>query len=211
VKQTLLVLTLAVISGFAQTRQAPVATITLYTQFQIEAPKSVTDGVRNELKSIMDPVGLHFDWRRLSPATSNEVSVELAVLTFKGRCDADNLISARGNPGALGWTHISDGVILPFSDIDCDRMRTFLQRDLLSFPAEQRNEKFGRAMARVVAHELYHILANTTKHGSCGVGRASYSVNELLGGVFQFERKESEALRATRVATTPEIAAGPMP
>ena len=177
-------------------RQAPVAApISLYTQFQQEPPQAVADALHDELESIMGPIGLRFEWRAITPGRTSEVSVELAVVTFKGRCDAANLLPNRTSPGALGWTHVSDGIILPFSDVDCDRIRTFVQRDLLSVAPEDREDAFGRAVARVLAHELYHIFANTSKHGSCGVGKAAYTVQELLSDEFQFEAKESEALR----------------
>jgi hypothetical protein len=204
-------LTLAVVTGYAQTRQAPIAPITpitLYAQFQQEPPAQVLSAIREELKAILDPIGFEFQWRSLSRASANEVSVELAVLSFKGRCDAGGLLPHRGNPGALGWTHVSDGVILPFSDVDCDRIRSFVQRDLLTFPQDHREQVLGRAIARVVAHELYHIFANTHKHGSCGVGKAAYSVFELLAENFNFEHKETQALRTGRTAQVIDVAGG---
>ncbi len=56
---------------------------------------------------------------------------------------------------------------------------------------------YGRAVGRVLAHELYHIFANTQHHGS-GVGKAAYTVDNLLGTVFQFDEKESAALLASK-------------
>ena len=110
------------------------------------------------------------------------------------------------NPGALGWTHVSDGTILPFSDIECDRIRGFIQKDLLAVRPEEREDAYGRAVARVVAHELYHIFANTSHHGSCGVGKSAYTVQELLSDDFQFEAKESMALRNSKARETLENA-----
>src|SRR5579872_1279483 len=173
--------------GFGETRQTTVAPITLYTQFQQQPPAAVMQALQEELASIMAPMGLTFDWRTISSVNGNSVSVELAVFTFKGRCDADGLLPQRTTPGALGWTHVSDGAILPFSDVDCDRIRSFIQRDLLTFPPRDREEIFGRAIARVVAHELYHIFANTSHHSSFGVSKAAYTVQELLSDEFQFE------------------------
>lgn len=193
-----LVLTLGVVPGFSETRQTPVAPIALYTQFQQNPPEDVVEALHDELASIMAPMGMRFEWRSLAGVTGNEVAVELAVLTFKGRCDVAGLMPHATSPGALGWTHVSDGNILPFSDVDCDRIRGFVQKDLLSFSPDERAEVYGRALARVVAHELYHIFANTAHHGSCGVGKAAYTVQELLSEDFQFEAKESNALRTSK-------------
>jgi hypothetical protein len=197
--------------GEEHIRQAPVAApITLYSQFQREAAPAVVDALKKELDKIMNPIGLSFDWRAIPRVNGNEVSVELAVITFKGRCDTGDLTSDRFNPGALGWTHMSDGMILPFSDVDCDRIRAFVQHDLLGVRPEARDKTFGRALARVLAHELYHIFANTTKHGSCGVGKGAYSVQELLENEFQFETAESDALRSSKAHVALETAAGTM-
>ncbi len=177
-------------------RQAPVAApISLYVQFQQEPPPAVADALHDELEAIMGPIGMRFEWHSMGVGGGSEVSVELAVVNFKGHCDAANLVSARSNPGALGWTHVSDGIILPFSDVDCDRIRNFVQRDLLTLAPEDREGTFGRAVARVLAHELYHIFANTARHGTWGVAKAAYTVQELLAHEFQFETRESEALR----------------
>ena len=101
------------------------------------------------------------------------------------------------HPGALGWTHVSDGAILPFSEIDCDRIRQFVQKELLYRKPAEREEIFGRAIARVVAHELYHIFANTHHHGSDGVAKAAYTVQELLSDDFVFEEAQGTALRSS--------------
>lgn len=202
-----LFLTLGVLPGFSENRQTPVAPVALYTHFDQEPPEGVVEALRDELESIMAPMSIRFEWRSLDGVRGNELSVELAVLTFKGRCDIAGLNPhIVNNPGALGWTHVSDGAILPFSDVDCDRIRTFVQKELLGVRAPDREESYGRALGRVVAHELYHIFANTPKHGSCGVGKSAYTVQELLSDDFQFEERDSLALRTSKAHSALESA-----
>ena len=97
----------------------------------------------------------------------------------------------------MGWTHISDGIVLPFTDVDCDRIRGFVQTRLARIDANGREEVFGRAIGRVLAPELYHIFAHTTQHGAGGVGKAFYSVEELTAEVFRFAAAEFSALRTS--------------
>ena len=217
-KLLILCLTLGALPGFSQkgvipvpdlvsASHVPLAPVALYTHFDHPAPQGVYEALQDELENIMQPIGLNFEWRSLDGVRGNEVSVELAVLTFKGRCDVAGLTSRSDpNPGALGWTHVSDGVILPFSDVDCDRIRNFVQRELVSVRLPDREEAFGRAIGRVVAHELYHVFANTSRHGSCGVGKSAYTVSELLAEDFQFEGRESTALRTSKAHTLLENA-----
>lgn len=174
------------------------APILLYAQFEGAPSQPLLDALHGELESIMTPLGLEFAWRDLAGVRGNEAARELAVVNFKGRCDIGGLAASLTHSTALGWTHVSDGVILPFSDVDCDRIRAFVQKGLLLLPRKDREATFGRAMGRVLAHELYHVFANTARHGSCGVGKASYSVEDLLSLHFRFEERESRALRSVQ-------------
>jgi len=196
-KALVVYLTLGVFPVLGGSRQAP--TVRLYTQFQQDPPGTVLESIQEELENILEPFGLGFEWRSLALNQGNEISTELAVIRFKGNCDISDLKAADAFPGPLGWTHISDGEILPFGDINCDGIRLFLQRDLLKLPEKDRPAAYGRAIARVVAHELYHIFAKTTKHGARGLGKAACSAQELLRTRFEFERRESDLLRAHRM------------
>ena len=192
-KALFLCLALCALPAFGGSRIAP---IRLYIQFQQEPPDAVLESIQEELTTIMVPAGIDFDWRLLSQTKGNEVSVELAVIHFKGTCNTADLSPADAYPGPLGWTHISDGQILPFSDINCDGIRLFTQRELLQIPEAARDLTYGRAVARVLAHELYHIFAKTRKHTSGGIGKPAYSVQELLSNKFQFQKKDCDVLRA---------------
>jgi len=187
-------LLLAALPAMAEERQELPAI--LYTTFQQTAPPAVLSALEDEVETIMGQLGRHYEWRSLKASHGNEVSSELAVLTFKGRCDVEFLQPKEIEPGALGWTHVSDGVILPFSDVDCDRLRGFLQKQLMRRSYGEREASFGRALGRVVAHELYHIFANTVHHGADGIGKSAYTVQDLLTEEFRFEEREGKALKA---------------
>jgi hypothetical protein len=191
-KAAMWLLALGVFPAFGGSRVAPVR---LYIHFQQDPPDAVLEAIQEELSNIMVPAGMEFEWRLLNDTKGNEVSVELAVIHFKGTCDVQDLSPMDAYPGPLGWTHMSDGEILPFSDINCDGVRLFLQRDLLRVPEPIRPAAYGRAVARVLAHELYHIFAKTTKHGVWGVAKPAYSVQELLSPKFQFDKKQCDKLR----------------
>ncbi len=204
VKPFLVCLILGGLPGWAEDRLSPAAPpessrIALYTHFDSTPPDDLLEAIHDELESIMSPMDLTFDWRSLDGVRGNEVSVELAVINFKGHCETDGLFPSRFSPGALGWTHVSDGTILPFADIDCDRIRGFVQKDLQTMPSARRPATMGRALARVLAHELYHIFAETSRHGTCGLAKEAFTIQELLGEEFHFQSRESTALRTSKV------------
>jgi len=143
----------------------------------------------------MAPLGLPLEWRSLATAKGDEVSATLAVVTFRGDCTAAVLKDAI-SAGPLGWTHVTDGVVLPFTEVDCGRIRGFLRRELLRVDANERDRDLARAIGRVTAHELYHVFAGTRHHGSGGVGGAVYTERELMANEFRFEDREFQTLRA---------------
>ena len=150
----------------------------LYTEFQHRPAPAVVEALQAEVESLLAPDGLRFEWRSL-PMTDNQVWMELAVVSFKGRCDVPPLPHNSSFEPRLGWTHITDGVVLPFSDVDCDAVRAYVQKALFALPAQSRETVFGRAIGRVMAHELLHVFARTKSHSSQGVDRPSLTVSEL--------------------------------
>ena len=210
-KGLLLGFALAVLPLCGAQNGTEIAPIALYTQFVAPPPAAVLESLEAEVHSIMAPMGMKFQWLDLSTDVK-QVSVELAVIDFKGRCDIAGLMPHDLNPGPLGWTHISDGVILPFASVDCEAVRTFIQKELLDTRVEKRAATFGRALGRVLAHELYHIFGNTTRHGSNGVAREFYSIRDLMASDFQFQARESQVLLhskayAALTAGSPTLAA----
>src|SRR5450432_2870042 len=95
---------MAVVPGWSETRVARFAPIALYTQFEQAPPEGVMLALQDEVESIMAPIGLRFEWRKIGGTGEHEVSTELAVVAFKGRCDTAGLISHSEFEGALGWT-----------------------------------------------------------------------------------------------------------
>jgi hypothetical protein len=194
VNASILYLLLAVLPASGEQSLARVAPVTLYTHFQQNPPAALFASIQSELAVIMTPAGLHFDWHPLADA-AGRISSQLAVIHFRGACDVADLKPDTVYPGPLGWIHVMDGEILPFIDVNCDAIRLFVQHDLSAVPAGGREEAFGRAVARVLAHELYHLLANTKAHKSSGVGKAAYSVGDLLSQTFRFDKRECSSLR----------------
>ena len=197
-------LAIGVIPAASEPKIVAPAPIMLYMQFEVTPPQEVLDAFQSETEAIMEPIGIRLEWRALNSSRAEEVATELAVVTVKGRCDLAGMGLRSKVEGALGFTHMSDGQILPFAELSCDKVRNFVQGELLALPGDEREPAFGRALGRVLAHELYHIFANTTKHGS-GVTKESYTVHDLMCDDFQFQHKEALVLRAGRDAATAGI------
>ena len=83
-------------------------------------------------------------------------------------------------------------------EVDCDRLRTVLRSDLEGRDASGWSLMFGRALGRVLAHEMYHVLAHTAKHGRTGVTKGALSARELTAPGLQIA---AESLRLIEAAS----------
>jgi hypothetical protein len=173
--------------------------ITIYTRFDRQPSAALLGEIRSEMDAIMAPLGLHVGWRSLDSATGREVMAEILVVSFKGTCEASEVLPDVSRRGALGWTHVSDGEVLPFSDVNCDKIRKVLETPMAGISMPERERLLGRALARVVAHEMYHFFTNTTKHASTGVARAFFSSVELACPRLKFEDAQIREVREGRL------------
>ena len=185
----------------------PAGALTIYTRFASAASPLTIEYMKTELDAIMLPFNLRFDWRALEAASGNEAVAEIVVVSFKGACQADRLPHWEPSAHMLGSTHIADGQILPFADVDCDRIRELMASSLAPASPPERERLLGRAMARVLAHELYHLLAHTTKHASTGIAKASYTGTDLAAGVLRFDEAQLRSVREKDIGRT--LAAAP--
>ena len=203
-------LPLIALCGVSRAQQITPPAITVYTQFEQPYSPVSMDDMKQEMETIMRSLGLDFDWRDLDGHAASEVSAELVVVTFKGACRVENEWSrSRPESGALGWTHMSDGVVLPFSEVDCDKIRRFIAAETRSLTEDRRESVYGRAVGRVLAHEFYHVFTNTPRHASWGVAKACYTPHDLVEDRFEFREMDTKALRSGKLKSL--LHAGPRP
>lgn len=173
-----------------------VAGMVLYADYQQEIPVTIRQTIHDEVDSIISPTGLTLEWQSLADRRGDEVSVGVVFVRFKGACDVTDLSLYAAYPFALGSTVINDEEILPFANVYCNAVRAFLAPQLLSLGPKDRAVAFGRAVGRVVAHELYHILAHTKHHGSGGLAERAWKQQELMAVEFRFNQGDMQKLRS---------------
>ena len=97
--------------------------------------------------------------------------------------------------GDLGWSYSRDGHVTPFTDVDCDRVRQFINSAVVHTKWADRDVILGRALGRVLAHELYHIFADSRQHARNGLAKAFFTPRDLLSDHFTLEEKDANTLR----------------
>ena len=156
------------------------ARVTLILQFDAAHSEQSVSEMKTELQSLMRDAGVELSWRRIDELSSSDSFPSVVVVTFHGSCEMKPFAPPLpSEPVALASTHLSDGHVIPFADVECDRIRSSLR----SAHAESGNVGdllFGRAMGRVLAHELHHIIDRTRAHTPHGITRKSLSPRDLI-------------------------------
>lgn len=150
--------------------------------------------MQTELEHTLRPAGLSLDWRRLDLSRPFAPVPALVVLTLLGSCRSYGFCGANAL-GPLGWTHSTDGVILPFCEVHCDRVRHVLTPLLRHHRPERWDCLYGRALGRVAAHEIYHVLAGTARHAASGLAKPLVSPPELIRDAFPFALPDLARIR----------------
>jgi hypothetical protein len=146
-----------------------------------------------EAAHILEKTGVSLHWHLREPAQS--VNGLLVVVKLVGCCEMDGPPSFQMS-GPLGWSHEVDGIVLPFGDLACDNIRSAIQSALPAGNQLRSNILLGRAMGRVLAHELYHIVADTAEHGRDGAAQPALSARELTSGQLEFRPSDVEAIKS---------------
>jgi hypothetical protein len=181
-------LLLASLWGVAVAQTLPSVTnsagpLTIVIRSDSHPPADVLNAMEREVESVVSQSSIGVIWA--SGATGDQVFDRVAVIRLRGHCGADGVLGPpagadRHTLQPLGQTQVVDGVVLPFADIRCDAVRDLIARDLALEPSYEHDDLFGRALGRVLAHELYHILLHTTNHGKTGLARSVQTSADLL-------------------------------
>ena len=184
--------------AFAEGAAQPTA---IFTSFEgTPSPRAVA-AMKQEVESLIRPAGFELSWRDLGAPRIEESFSDLVVVQFHGKCHMQGIqllfseLGPENEPGPLGSTKVTDGQMLPFSELECDRIRRSIAPLAIGHSSNDREALLGRAMGRVLVHELFHIFAKTGKHSHEGVAKTSYSRRDLVADRFELDAKDSKRMQ----------------
>ena len=146
--------------------------------------------MKRELGTILHGSGIRVDWRDQSDVAASDSFPNLVVVKFRGKCRMEPVPYLYDERGPLAFTYSTDGAVLPFSEIACDKVRSSLRTAMWGGDYKRSDMLFGRALARVLAHELYHVLAKTQSHSGHGIAERSLSGAQLISERLQLNAAE---------------------
>jgi hypothetical protein len=176
---------------------SPSSKLTVVMDFQGNPSERSLAEMERETEGILKAAGLRLDWR-LTADAARESFEELVVVQFKGVCNVELDQYADAELGPMAFTYSSDGNVQPFAEVSCAKVATSVRSAMSGEDFPKADVLFGRALGRVVAHELVHVLTGSGEHGREGVGRPALSGRELISGSLPLSSVDIARLRQVR-------------
>ena len=164
---------------------ARAASLTVVFQFESAPSRQVAAEMEKEAQRLVAGEGLELQWRLRADVSPADEFEQVVVVKFTGRCALPSL--ARGLspiPEVLGVTRSSGDTLLPFSEVKCDAVGTLIAQQTNGQPPGASAVLYGRALGRVLAHELRHAARNTRSHERHGYAKESLSAAQLIAERF---------------------------
>ena len=159
-------------------------------------PGEVATALHHEVESIFRETGYSFHWVNRREMRPDDSFPDLVVIRIKSTCGGSDVpppaVSKRH--AALAWAHVSEGEMLPFIEVDCARLGRMLRAAGFGESALSQRQMMGRALGRVLAHELYHVLTGSSQHAHSGVAQPALSPAHLTTSTLTFTARELSLL-----------------
>jgi hypothetical protein len=130
------------------------------------------------------------EWAKPEEVAGLTAFAKLVVVRVCAPVEEPGGVRVTGGGRPLGSTQVVNQRILPFIRIYPERVEGLVGRSTLSSQPLHRRLLIGRALGRILAHELYHVLAETLDHGNRGVTQSHLGVEELVWTNLGFEAHE---------------------
>lgn len=174
---------------------------TFETPPDLHFPSTLESGVN----AIFASAGVKMLWAPRDTTLTSVPNEFLVQLEFRGQCGESRLSGRAELPlvRKLGAAAVTDGQVLSMATIDCDAIAALVNTAIDGKRPWFISMMYRRLAARVVAHELLHILLRTTQHDETATRSWQISPSALATET-RLTNKEIVALQAPRY----EVAVG---
>jgi hypothetical protein len=171
--------------------------VTVMVDFKGEFSPITLQAMEREASYIIGAAGIRLGWTNPHDAVNSTFN-ELVVMRFNGSCKYASEPRTASLPGPYASTMTTNGEVQPFGDVDCNRVVSSVQSVLCEVDYANAAILLGRALGRVVAHELVHMLTKSGQHAAEGIQKAALSGQELIGASLPLSVADLDRLRLER-------------
>lgn len=156
------------------------APLTLVVDYETPIPDASLREMQREFDKLIQGSKLRVEWKLKSDFKTGDSVNDLAVIKFRGRCEMQPMPVVLDERGPLAFTHTVNGEILPFTEVLCDNVREAARSAMFGGDFENGDNLFGRALGRVLAHEVFHIVRQSKHHDNDGVFKPRLTGAQLI-------------------------------
>jgi hypothetical protein len=140
----------------------------------------LTSYYEDELRQTIEDLGVRVQFVSLQEATTRSFAGRIVLLRILEDAEESRRNLGAVPASALAWTHAPNGSITPFGVVDLGALRRFLQGRAPGLALDRDELLLGRALARVSAHEIFHMVTRSKQHSARGLMQPSLTVDELI-------------------------------
>jgi len=144
------------------------------------APDTRTE-LAEELAALLAPAAVQVVVQDMAPLNTLGAVSALVSVHLHGVGPVEVGRSGMPVSGSLGWVKHMDGVVQPFIHVDAAAVAAHIGPSFLRGQEWLARILLGRALARVVMHEMLHWLTQSAEHGVGLLFRPSVSPSALIG------------------------------
>jgi hypothetical protein len=167
--------------------------LTIVLDFRGAHSERSVEAMKKEVQTVMKGSGLNIDWRSRAGAAGESFD-HLVVVRFNGKCILEPVPHMYDERGPLAFTYNTDGAMQPFSEVLCDQVTASIRSAMFSGDFAKADQILGRALGRVVAHELVHMLSEDRGHGKEGIARRALTGRELIASQTRLDPEDLRRL-----------------
>ncbi len=167
--------------------------ITILLDFQGPHSDPSIAEMKREFADVMKDTAVPFDFRLLSEAAHQSFS-DLVVFRFKGKCVLEPAPFLYDERGPMAFTYSTGGVVQPFGEVECAKLTSVVRSAMSGGDFAHADLLFGRALGRVLAHEVVHMLSKSGAHGHAGIASRALSGSQLISPGLRLALQDVERL-----------------
>jgi hypothetical protein len=168
--------------------------ISVLTSFDQRPDEAAAEWMQQETERLFSDAGLRFSWQHEKPFNHLGATDLVIWVRFHGECSIDSGAVTAAAPGALASIEMQDREIRPFITVDCDGAAAMVRRNRGSLSGTLLTRRFGRALGRLVAHELYHYLTQSAVHDGSELFGSVMSARSLISETLRFKAAEIDSV-----------------
>jgi hypothetical protein len=169
--------------------------ITIVVDFDGPRSEQSVKEMKREFDGIMRDSSLTFEFRTRAEAAQSSAP-GLMVVRFKGKCVFEPVPYLIDERGPLAYTYSTSGAVQPFAEVACDRVTRTMRSAMSGGDFANGDLLLGRALGRVLAHEVVHMLTRSGHHGTAGVFKTALSGSQLIAPELRLDPEDLERINA---------------